>query len=165
MDARFADPVPVVWTADHGVHIEYPLGSRLLPRTGANAIRISPRVSWSIDVHGGADHLTADTTGVDVRSLAVHAAAAHTRLTLGHPAGSCTIRLTSVTDLHIRRPAHVPVRIEVAKGATKVALDDRRFGAVGGGLAEQTPGYATTNARYLLVVSGGADALTVERVE
>lgn len=161
LDARFGDPTPVVWAARHSVHVEYPLGARLLHRMRPNAMRISPRVPWSIDVHGGAQHFDADLAGVDLRSIAVHAGAAHTRLVLGRPAGLCTIRFASVKDLRVERPGDVPVRLEVAKAVTNVTLDDRRFGAVGGGLADQTSGYDAARPGYLLIVSGAADTIAI----
>jgi hypothetical protein len=162
LDARLTDPLPVVWAADHNVHVEYPLGSRLLRVMAPNTIRISPRVPWAIDVHGGAERLNADLTGVDVRSIAVHSGAARTSLMLGHPTGPCTIRFAAVKDLHIRRPADVPVRVEIARGSKNVTMDSRTFGAVGGGLSDQTPGYDAAGARYLVIVAGGASTVTVE---
>lgn len=159
--ARFAAPVPVVWASGHNVHVEYPLGSRLLRRMGPNVVRANPALPWALDVHGGAEHLDADLTGIDVHSIAFHAGAAHLRLVLGRPTGPRTIRLAAVKDLRIERPADVPVRVEIAKGATKVSIGDRWLGAVGGGLTEQTPGYDAAEHRYLLTVSGGADRLTL----
>ena len=161
LDAQFTAPLPTVWISGHATHVVYPLGARLLRRMRPNRIRINPRLPWSIDVHGGAEHLAADLTGVDLRSLAVHSGAAHVRLLLGRPCGRRTIRLRSVRDLRMDRPGDVPVRIEIAGGCTEVTLDDRRFGAVGRGLAEETPGYGGAGERYLLVVSGGAAGVTV----
>ena len=161
LDAQFSDPFPVVWAADHNIHVEYPLGSRLLRVSGPNTARISPRVPWSIEVHGGVDRLRADLSGVDVRAVGVHSGSAHTALTLGRPAGHCILRFAAVKDLRIERPAGVPVRLEIAKGATKVALDSRTVGAVGGGLTDQTSGYEGSDARYLVIISGGADTVTI----
>jgi hypothetical protein len=161
LEARFTKPLPVIWAAGHTVHVEYPLGSRILRRTGPNAIRVNPAVPWALDVHGGAEHLDADLTGVDVRSIAFHAGAAHLRLALGRPSGSRTVRLAAVKDLRVERPAGVPVRVELAKGATRVTLGEKWLGAVGGGLIDQTPGYDTAEHRYLLTVSGGVDQLTL----
>ena len=164
MAADFAHPPPLVWAAGHNVHVEYPLGSRLLRPMGPNTVRLSPAVPWALDVHGGAEHLDADLTGLAVRSVAFHSGAAHLRLILGHPTVSTTIRLTSVKDLRIDRPADVPVRLEIGKGATKVTLDDRWFGAVGGGLIEQTSRPRTTDHRYHVIVSGSADTVTIAAV-
>ncbi len=162
--ADFADPLPLVWAAGHNVHVEYPLGSRLLHRMGPNAVRLNPAVPWALDVHGGAEHLDADLAGLDVRSVAFHSGAAHLRLILGDPAGSTTIRLTSVKHLRVERPAGVPVRLEIGKGATKVMFDDRWFGAVGGGLVEQSSRPYTGEHGYRVIASGSADTVTVGAV-
>lgn len=161
LDARFGDPLPVVWIAEHNVHVEYPLGVRMLRRMGANSMRANPAVPWSLDVHGAAAHLDADLTGLRMRSLSFHAAVAHTELRLGRPDGECVIRLNAVKDLRIERPADVAVRLRITKGATDVVLDDRRFGAVGGGLVDETGDFAAAPHRYLVTVTGGVDRLTV----
>ena len=161
LNARFAEPYPVVWATGQDVHVEYPLGSRLLRRMKYSTVRVSPAVAWSLDVHSGAAHLDADLRGLNLRAMSLHSGAAYGRVRLGRPAGGCTIRLSSLKDLRIERPADVPVRLEITKGATKVDLDDRRFGAVGNGLADHTTGYETAADRYLVLVSGGVDGLTV----
>lgn len=159
---RFADPYPVVWASGHDVHVEYPLGSRLLRRMRPSEMRLNPAASWSIDVHGGAAHLDADLRGLVLRAMTLHSGAAFGDLRLATPDGTCTIRLSSVKEMRIARPAGVPVRLEIARGSTKVSLDARRTGAVGNGMADQTPGYDESPDRYLVLVSGGVDGLTVE---
>lgn len=89
--------------------------------------------------------------------------AAHLRLILGRPTQPCSIRLRSVSDVVIERPPDVAVSVKVASGATKVRLDDRWFGAVGSGLVEQTPVRQSSDGRYVVTVSGGADSFTIER--
>lgn len=161
LEATFTDPVPQVWTAENAVHVEYPLGSRLLRRMGPNGISLNSAAAWSIDVHGGMAHLDADLTGIDVRSIACYAGAAHSKLFLGRPTGPRVIRLSSVSDLRIERPADVPVRVEIAKSCTKFSLDDKYYGAVGNSLADATSGYASDGPGYLVVVSGSAERLTI----
>lgn len=161
LTAEFGEPLPVVRTADRDVHIEYPLGSRLLRRARPTLVRINPTVPWTFDVHGGASRLDADLTDVDMRSIALHAGAAHVHLVLGHLSGPRTIRVASVKDLRIERPAGVPVRLDIAKGAVQVGLDDRRLGAVGGGLNDHTTGYTADRPHYHVTVAGGADTVTI----
>jgi hypothetical protein len=162
LEARFGAPLPVVWSTECSVHVEYPLGSRLLRRTGPNTIRISAAMAWSLDVHGATADMAADLTAVRAGALSFHGGVARSRLALGRPNGLCTIRLSSVRDLLITRPVNAPVRLEIAKGATNVRLDDRSFGAVANGLTDQTAGYQAAHDRYLVIVSGGVDGLTVE---
>lgn len=161
--AWFGDPLPLAWVAGTTVHVKYPIGARLLRKTNPNTIHISPRVPWTVDLHGGVERLEADLSGIDLHAFTSHGGAADVRLVLGRPSGTCTIRLDSVRALRLVRPGDVPVRIELGKGATDVALDDRRFGAVGGGLTDETSGYDTAQARYLVVVPGGAAGLAVGR--
>lgn len=160
--AWFGDPLPLAWVAGTTVHVKYPLGARLLRKTNPNTIHLNPRVPWTVRLHGGADTLDADLSGIDLHQFTADSGVAHADLVVGRPTGTCTLRLDSVKALRLRRPGDVPVRIEVGKGVTDVALDDRRFGAVGGGLTDQTFGYDTARSRCLLVVSGGAAGLTVE---
>lgn len=162
LEARFGAPLPVVWSTECSVHVEYPLGSRLLRRTRPNTIRISTAMAWSLDVHGATADTAADLTAVWVKSVSFHGGVARSQLALGRPNGLCIIRLSSAKDLQITRPASAPVRLEVAKGATNVRLGDRRFGAVADGLTGQTADYQGARDRYLVIVSGGVDGLTVE---
>lgn len=159
--AQFGEPLPLVWAAEHNVHVEYPLGARLLRRMQPSAVLLNPAVAWSLDVHGGAAHLDADLSSVTVLAVSFHCGVASSRLVLGRPHGERTVRLASAHKLRIERPLGVPVRIEVAKGAANVTLDDRRFGAAGRGLAGQSAGYGSTSDRYRLIASGGVDGLTV----
>ncbi|MPZ29071.1 MAG: hypothetical protein GEV12_22410 [Micromonosporaceae bacterium] len=165
LTGRFGEPLPVVWAAGQNVHIAYPIGSRLLRRVGPNAVRVNPAVPWALDVHGGASRLEADLTGIDLHSVAFHSGAADVRIALGHPGGPRRIRLASVSNLTIERPARVPVRLEIAGGAADVALDNRRYGAVGNGLADQSEGYHPDAPHYLVTVAAGAHALTITGVD
>lgn len=162
VEARFGEPLPVVWSTGCSVHVEYPLGSRLLRRDRPNTIRISTAVAWSLDVHGGTAEVAAGLTAVRVGAVSFHGGVARSRLALGRPSGLCTIRLSSAKELQITRPTSTPVRLEVAKSATNVRLDGRRFDALADGLTGQTADYEGARDRYLVIVSGGVDGLTVE---
>jgi hypothetical protein len=162
VEARFGEPLPVLWSTGCGVHVEYPLGSRLLRRSRSNTIRVSTAVVWSLDVHGATADMAADLTAVRVAAVSFQGGVARTRLAVGRPHGLCTIRFSSVKDLQITRPADAPVCLEVAKGATNVRLDGRGFGAMVDGLTDQTADYQGARDRSLVIVSGGVDGLTVE---
>lgn len=159
LDARFGAPPPTVWTAEANVHVAYPAGARLLRRSSPSTVVLNPSVAWALDFHGGTSHLDADLTGTDLGSVTFHSGAAHLRLVLDRPARTRVIRLTSVMDLRIERPADVPVRLEAAKGITEVSLDDQRYGAVGGGLNQHTH-YAEAPG-YRIIITGGADRVTL----
>ncbi len=161
LEARFGEPLPVMWAAENTIHVEYPLGARLLRRAQPSAILLNPAPAWSFDVHGGATHLDADLSLTRLRAVSIHSGLALSRLVLGRPAGERVIRLSSVKQLRIERPADIPVRIELANGATDVSLDNRRYGAFGNRLTDRTPGYDTAENRYLLIASAAVDGLTI----
>jgi len=163
LDATFADPVPVVRTVANDVHIEYPLGSRFLRRGGgASRLRMNPSANWSIEIHGGAANVDADLTRLNVQAITFHAGAADCRLALPRPAGECILRSKSLRNLRVIRPRDVPVRIEATKGVTKVTVDGRSYGAIGGGLVDETPRFGAAVDRYVLAITGGVTGLTVE---
>ncbi|TDC04816.1 hypothetical protein E1267_21500 [Nonomuraea longispora] len=75
------------------------------------------------------------------------------------PARTRVIRLASVEDLRVERPAGVPVRVEFARAATKLRLDDQWYGAVSGGLTQAT--HDGDAPGYQMIVAGGAGTVTV----
>lgn len=161
MEATFGEPLPQTWTAGGTVHVEYPLGARFLRRMGDNTIALNSQLPWSVDVHGGMSHLVADLTGVAVRSLACYTGAAHSRIELGRPTAPSTLRFTSVSELHLTRPAGVPVRLEITKSATRLEFDGTSLGAISGGFTNQTDGYDPDEPGYLIILSGSAARLTI----
>jgi hypothetical protein len=164
LDARLGAPLPVVWATHQQIHIRYRLGSRLRRRPDPSRVRLSARVPWTLEVHGGAAHLDADLRGLDIQALTFHAALAAATLTLPAPRGEVPVRMGTAQSVRITRPARVPMRVEVGGGATRVCLDGRRRPAAGYGLTAETPGPATATDRYLVLVTGSADDLhlTVE---
>ncbi|MFC6879513.1 MULTISPECIES: hypothetical protein [Actinomadura] len=145
LEATFAEPLPIVWAVDAKTHIEYPLGARLLPRTRTSRVHLNPSLPWSVDVHGAAEGLDADLTGVDLCSLAFHAGLARAAIALGRPRGTRTVRLASVDGLRLVRPRGVPVRVRTGESR----------------LLDETPGYDAAADRYLVIVSGGASGLVL----
>ncbi|MEO3892328.1 hypothetical protein [Nonomuraea sp. B5E05] len=160
LEARFGTPPPLVWAADANVHIAYPARARLLRRSHPSVLALNPAVPWALDFHGGAAHLDAQLTGLDVRSVTFHSGAAHVRIVLDRPSRTRVIRLAAVEKLHIERPAGVPVRVEFARAVTKLRLDDQWYGAVSGGLTQTT--HDGDAPGYQVIVAGGADTVTVE---
>jgi hypothetical protein len=164
VDARFEGPIPTVWADGRNVHVEYPFGSRLSRRPGTSTVQLDSAVPWAVDIHGGAHRLDARLDAADVRAVTFHAGVAHVGLVLGRPVASTTIRFTSVKDVHLERPAEVPVLLEIAGGARDVRLDDRWHGAVGHGLVEGTGRVQRGGHPYHVIVSGSADTITIAGV-
>jgi hypothetical protein len=161
LDARFAEPPPVVWAAQHDVHLSYPLGSRLRRQPQFSTILLNPAIPWSIEVHGGAADVQAELRGLQVLGVTFHDAIANSTLRLGQPHDQCVIRVGAVKDLRVTRPGDVAVRVQALKGVTGLRLDDRGTGAARG-VAFETEGYATARNRYLLIASAGVSTLTID---
>ena len=47
-------------------------------------------------------------------------------------------------------------------GASKLALDDQHFGAIGGETRLESPDYAAAMDRYEITITGGATNVTIE---
>ena len=62
----------------------------------------------------------------------------------------------------IHRPAGVAARLSVGRGASKLAFDEQRFGAIGGKTRLQTSDYDGATDRYDVEVTGGASKLSVD---
>lgn len=162
--AHFEGPVPRIHVMNGTVAIAY--DRRLHPltrrRRGAQ-IAIDPSVGWEVEVRGGASRLQGDLTGVELESLEIAGGVSKSTLSLGPPAGRVTVHIRGgVSDLRIRRPAGVPVQLRVRGGASNVALDEQRLGAVGGELRLATPDEATKTDLYQIEIDGGASRLTVD---
>ena len=153
LDAVFDGPAHVL--ADKGtVSIRYPrIASAPRPRS---ELSLSRFVSWSIEAQGGLAGVTAILADIRLRSLLVAGGAHDLALVLRRPAGTVPICIGGgVTDLFLRRPASVPVRITVRGGASDLVLDDHHLEAVGGACRWQSPGFDAAVARYDIEIAGG----------
>src|SRR5262249_36046897 len=98
LEARFGEPLPGVGPTECSVHVEYPLGSRLLRRARPNTIRISTAMAWSLDVHGAAADMAADLTAVRVGAVSFHGGVARSRLAIGRATRLGGVRVRSVRE-------------------------------------------------------------------
>lgn len=161
LEAHLADPAPVVYADGDRVAMEYPLGTRLMRRMEESTVRLDPRILWTIDVHSGAAQSTIDLSNGQLSGISFHGGLAHTELLLPPPQGECLVRLQSVQAVTILRPLDTPVRLQLARGASGVALDHRRYRPASTYLADETEGYAESIGRYLITARSGVSDLTV----
>ncbi|MDT3445916.1 MULTISPECIES: MarR family winged helix-turn-helix transcriptional regulator [unclassified Pseudofrankia] len=134
--------------------------NRSLWRAGgrASTLTLSPRVPWTIDIGGGADHLVVDAAGLALVSASLTGGANNLRLRLGSPRPSARISITGgVKALRVERPAGVPVDLRLRGGASQVVVDGRRLGPQG---TWSQPG-ALGKDRYELAVTGGVKHLEI----
>jgi hypothetical protein len=155
--ARFDGAVPHVKVTGAEVRIR-----NLRGRRHRGWITLSGRVPWAIDVRGGAARVRAELDAVDITEVEISGGASHVDLELPAPRRVVPVRIGGgVSSVTLLRPRTAPVRLAVAGGAAKLALDEQRFGAVGGPVELSSSGYDASEPHYDVRVGGGAHALLV----
>jgi hypothetical protein len=161
--ARFDGPVPDVGAEGGAVTVKYtwalhPFDWR---RRGAD-IALNAQVPWRITVRGGVSRLDADLGGLRLDSFEVEGGASRVELTLPDPSGAVPIRIDGgASNITVLRPEGVAARVDVGGGASKLALDGQRLGAIGGETRLESPGYAGATDRYEIFITGGANNVAV----
>jgi hypothetical protein len=169
--ARFDQPVPSV-TVDGGtVTVQYPrFGPRGWLRPGArrggnvtpNNVTLNQDVAWHVTVRGGVARLDADLRNLRLEALELGQGASQVEVRLPRPAGVVPVRIRGgASQVRIRRPAGVPVRLRVGRGVADLRFDEQAWGAVGGGLRLATPDATQAPDRYEVEVASGAAHLEV----
>ena len=168
--AHFEGPLPEVGVEDGRVSIRYPFltpadWARLAmlgERHGAD-IALNTSLPWEVELHGGVSRLEANLEAVRVTGFFVRGGASRFELALGRPDTVVPLRIRGgASHVTIVRPAGVPVRASVRGGVSKLALDEQRFGAIGGEARLHTGGWDGTAAGYDVEILGGASDLTIQ---
>src|SRR4029077_20017498 len=135
--ASFDGPVPSVRLREGTVTIQYKGGGLPWDWRKRNVnLTLNSTIPWDLELTGGSNKLRGDLAALDVRSIAMHGGADALRLVLGQPVGVVPIRLSGgASQLHVERPAGVPIQLRIDGGAGGVAFDPARLrgGARGGG--------------------------------
>jgi DNA-binding MarR family transcriptional regulator len=159
--AHFEGPVPQVRLRDGVVSVQYK--SRLFDFRKPKAdLALSAAVPWSIEVRGGTSHLRGELAQVPVRQVEFSGGASRIELNLGRPVGIVPIRVTGgASDVRVRRPADVPVRLVVHGGASSVELDEQRIGGTSGVRLESGSASGAADL-YTIEVTGGVSDIKVK---
>jgi hypothetical protein len=161
---EFYGPKPKVTEADDVIYIDYPRFNPLIWGRTAADIAVSPSAAWFVDIRGGVSRWDADLRSASVTGIEVHGGLNQVDLQLPAPSGTAKFRITGgASHLRLRRPGHVPARIHIGGGASKLALDDQGLGSVGGPVRLESPGYSGATNRYAIEIGGGASQITVTR--
>jgi hypothetical protein len=105
----------------------------------------------------GAAHLDADLRDLRLEALELGQGASQVEVRLARPAGVVPVRVRGgASQVRIRRPAGVPVRLRVGRGVADLRFDEQEWGAVGGGLRLETPEATQAPDRYEVEVASGA---------
>jgi len=131
-------------------------------RRHAGDVALSAAVPWDVELTGGVRRLNADLEDVRLGSLTVNGGATEVRIALGRPTGTVPVTFRGgVSRAAISRPSGTAVRVRIASGASRLALDDLYFGSVGGETRWQSPDFAAAEHRFDVEIMGGATRLTV----
>jgi hypothetical protein len=162
--ARFDGPLPEVRAQDGAVTIRYPCTFHPFDwRKRAVEVTLNGSIPWQIEFRRGLSRLDGDLSRLRLDSFEIIGGASRAAVTLPHPSGTVPVRVSGgASDVTIRRPAGVAARVNVGRGASKLAFDGQRFGAIGGETRLQTPDYESAAGRYDVEVSGGASRLDVD---
>jgi hypothetical protein len=159
---------PTVREQSDEVHVGYALGGRLraMSRRGAAlTVVLNPAVAWAIELDGGVSGLRADLRDLEVAEITITGGASDVELDLREPSRELALRVAGgLSQATVRRPAGVPVAVEIEGGASELRLDDQHLGAVGGVVRQRTGRRANGSGEIAVRVAGGASGLSVARL-
>lgn len=166
---HFDGLVPNVSVAGDEVSIRYPrfgiadwLGGVLWGEGVGATLVLHPGVAWELVFQGGASELDVDFRHGRVTGLEISGGASEVYLTLPAPDAVVPLRIRGgASELAIRRPANVPVGVQVRGGVSCLEIDGRQIGAAGGPISLDSDSWSRATARYDLHLTGGASELCV----
>ncbi len=146
-------------TVDGGdVTLTFPRVS--IRRSRTDALLLDASIPWTIDVDGGVAGVVADLSGLHLEGLRVDGGLSDVSLGLPHPAGTVAVELGSASNVTIRRPIGVAVRVALSGGARNLTVDEQRLGSVGGPTTLATPGFELARDRFDITLHSASN-LTV----
>lgn len=123
---------------------------------------LSREVEWDVRIKGGASHLDADFSDLDLASLEIAGGGHKIVLSLGVPRAVAPVRIKGgVNDLRVVRPRGVGVKLAVHGGVAGLVVDSVRIGSASG-LARWESPEAEGDRRFEIDIAGGANRLTLE---
>jgi hypothetical protein len=166
--ARFGDRMPKVEARRGIVTIRYPRfpgGDWLNDRSERAAeVELNAGIPWDVEVSGGASRLLADLRGLRLGSLKVDGGASRLEVVLPATSGVVAVAMVGgASNVAIRRPEGVAVRLRVDGGATNLAFDDRHIGVAGGELDLHSGDYDAATDRYDIAITGGANNISIDK--
>ncbi|HEY7031714.1 MAG TPA: hypothetical protein VH482_10320 [Thermomicrobiales bacterium] len=168
--AHFEGPTPEVEARSGIVTIRYPrfapaewIQFGLLRNKHAADVVLNTTIPWTVVIDRGVTKLEADLSALRLSSFEIDGGASDVELTLPKPLGVVQVRIGGgVSKFTIHRPAGVPVRVQIKGGASQFALDDQRFGAIGGETRMNSQHDQNAPDRYEIAIGGGASRLTID---
>ena len=162
--ARFEGPAPKVKVEVGVVTFRYSrrYGGLFDWSSHPGEVTLNTAVPWEVEIRGGVAQSAVDLSGLDLTSFVLKGGISDLALTLPEPSGVVPVRLSGgASKVTILRPAGVEARLSVKGGAATLTFDEQSFGALGGKVRLQSPGYDAASDRYEIEVSGGASEISV----
>jgi len=161
--AGFVGPVPEITVIGGSVVVQQRRRFRPFDWRAQSAdFALSTAVPWDIALRGGMWKLAADLRALRVTSVEVTGGASDIEVRLPAPAGTVPVRVSGgASKVTVLRPRGTEARAEVSGGASSLAFDDQRLGAVGGRTVLASGGFADASDRYEIRFTGGASQVTV----
>ena len=161
--ANFEGPVPGVKVKDGIVTIRYP--RRLLglgEKQGQASVALNVAIPWRISIQGGAAEAIAELGGINLAGLEVKGGFNTIRLDLPTPTDRVPLRLAGgASEIIVRRPAGVAVRINFKGWASELAFDDQTFSVAGNISQLQSPGFDPTAPCYDIEITSYANRVII----
>ena len=129
-------------------------------------IELSGRLPWSIALAEGLGDSSLDLRGLELRGLDIGGGAANVRIVLPATSEPVSVRVGGgASKVTLLRPPRSAAVLNIGGGATRLAFDGERYGAIGGETRLESPGAGEASDRYEIEIGGGASELTVARAE
>ncbi len=166
--ARFEGPLPDVRAKDGVVSIRYP--RRLTDWVPGSSkriaeVRLTTAIPWWIAIQGGASEVTAKLSGLNLAGLDVNGGMSMIHLNLPTPSVAVPvvpIRIRgAASEIIVRRPAGVAVRVHLKGWASQFVFDDETFNNMGNDVRMQSPGFQASAPHYDIEILSSVSAVTV----
>lgn len=155
-EARFRGARPTINERDGVIRLAYRRPVFGAFNLGAD-ISLQREPVWTMDIEGGASHVTFDLSGGRFDRLSITGGVHQCEITVPAPVTEQHIEITGgVSRLRVRVPAHSGVEARIGRGVHRFEFDGRRHTA-GGGIVERREGAGLTR----VTVHGGAHHLSI----
>ena len=165
--ASYEPSSPDVTLETDRVTVRYAL-HRLLGRLSASSdttsrFALSTRQPWDIAAPDGLTTLDADLSAGRIMGLRVGHGARTVKIRLGRPVGTVAVVIGGgSTEIIIFRPAGIMVRVSTQGDVARVVVDGgRAIGPLSGSTSVEPPGFALSDDRYDISITGGCANLLV----
>jgi DNA-binding MarR family transcriptional regulator len=165
--AHFGKPVPNVRTGRGTITVRYPrfqISDWLLSwRNHTAEFTLNKTIPWEIQLLSGVNKVNADLTQIILRSLEISGGVNETIIKLPTPPDRVPVPVKVAGGLNkvsIYRPEGVGIQASVPLGGRNLTLDGQHLPNTHEN-RWQSKGYESTRARFHLIITGGANDVTV----